>query len=145
MTWGWENNHKLIFRWINSLTKEQTSIFLLFLVNLVLPNSLICIFIVPVILLNLVSLCLFVICVRETDWKRERDICLHVLITDISDQRHAYPVCRDLFTAALRPERTSVLLHFPHRFQGPDSSRLCVLGVNHSAVLIVTDTFWIIH
>lgn len=73
----------------------------------------------------LVSVC--DLCERDRLKERETgSICLHVLITAISDQLHAYPVCRDLFTAALRPERTSVLLHFPRKFQGLDSRFECV-------------------
>lgn len=107
------------------------------------PNPLSrCFFVMYLVLQNSLCLCIYRSCnsallsvfvsvcdLCERDRLKEREtgsICLHVLITAISDQLHAYPVCRDLFTAALRPERTSVLLHFPRKFQGLDSRFECV-------------------
>lgn len=130
MTSGWENNHKLIFRWIHSFTKGKASLSCCFFsVSCFAKLPQLCIYSSCNSTLLGVSVFVCDLWERETDWKRERKtarVCLYVLITAISDQRHAYPVCHDLFTAALRPERTSVLLHFPHTFQDPDSRLKCV-------------------
>lgn len=119
---------------------------LFFLVIYLVSQNSLCLYIFRSCNSALLSVFVSVCDLCERDRLKEREtgsICLHVLITAISDQLHAYPVCRDLFTAALRPERTSVLLHFPRKFQGLDSrfECVCVQGVNHSTVLIVTDTF----